>query len=47
MSKKKAYQFIGTIGDIIDLIKSLPPTPTQAFLEEWNEFIIKNVTKHR
>ena len=45
MSKKKAYQFIGTIGDIIDLIKSLPPTPTQAFLEEWNEFIIKNVTK--
>lgn len=34
MSKKRAYQFFGT----------LPPTPTQVFLEEWNEFIIKRVT---
>lgn len=43
MSKKTAYQFFGTVGDIIDLIKSLPPTPNQGFLKEWNEFIIKNV----
>ena len=41
MSKKKKYQFSGTLDDIIDLIKSLPPTPTQDFLQEWNEFIIK------
>ena len=39
MSKKKAYQFWGTKGDIIDLIKSLPPEPNQEFLKDWNEFI--------
>lgn len=42
MSKKKNYQFLGTLGDIIDLIKKLPPFPNQAFLQEWNEFVIKN-----
>ena len=41
MSKNKKYQFIGTIGDIIDLIKSLPPAPTQAFLQDWKEFVIE------
>ena len=45
MSKKKKYQFFGTIGDIIELIKSLPPAPTQAFLQEWKEFIIKSAQK--
>ena len=39
MSKKKKYQFWGTLGDIIDIIRSLPPTPTQAFLEDWYEFV--------
>ena len=41
MSKKKSYEFFGTIGDIIDLIKSLPPAPTQVFLEAWYEFVIE------
>ena len=45
MSKKKAYQFFGTTGDIIDLIKSLPSTPTPTFLKEWNEFISPKITK--
>lgn len=44
MSKKRAYQFFGTLGDIIDLIRSLPPTPNQGFLKEWNEFIIETVS---
>ena len=43
MSKKKQYQFFGTLGDIIDLIKNLPPAPTQAFLQDWKEFIIKSL----
>lgn len=43
MSKKKQYKFFGTMGDIIDLIRSLPPTPNQGFLKEWNEFVIKTV----
>ena len=41
MSKKKKYQFLGTLGDIVELIKSLPPAPTQAFLQEWAEFVIE------
>lgn len=45
MSKKKRYQFFGTAGDIIDLIKSLPPAPTQEFLQDWKEFISEKVTK--
>lgn len=45
MSKKKAYQFFGTTGDIIDHIKNLPTKPTQDFLKDWNEFISSKVTK--
>ncbi len=45
MSKKKKYQFFGTLEDIVDLIRSLPPAPTQAFLQEWNEFISAKITK--
>ena len=41
MSKKKSYEFFGTIGDIIELIKSLPPAPTQIFLQEWYEFVVE------
>lgn len=41
MSKNKKYQFTGTVGDIIDLIKSLPPAPTQVFLETWYEFVVE------
>ena len=43
MSKKKKYQFLGTLGDIVELIKSLPPAPTQAFLQEWAEFVIEKI----
>ncbi|MBR2733418.1 MAG: hypothetical protein IKD80_04115 [Selenomonadaceae bacterium] len=46
MSKNKSYQFLGTIGDIIDLIKSLPPTPTQKFFQTWKEFIIEKAVGH-
>lgn len=41
MSKNKSYQFFGTLGDIIDLIKKLPPTPNQVFFQTWKEFIIE------
>ena len=41
MSKNKSYLFLGTLGDIVDLIKSLPPAPTQEFLQDWKEFIIE------
>ena len=41
MSKRKQYQFFGTLGDIIDIIRSLPPTPSQIFLETWYEFVIE------
>lgn len=42
MSKKKRYDFFGTPGDIVNLIKSLPPTPNQAFLQEWHECVTEN-----
>lgn len=45
MSKKKKYQFSGTLEDIVDLIRSLPPAPTQAFLQEWKEFTSEKITK--
>lgn len=41
MSKNKKYLFFGTLWDIIDLIRSLPPTPDKGFLKEWNEFLIE------
>ena len=46
MSKNKSYLFFGTPGDIIDLIKSLHPAPTQVFLQEWKEFIIEEAIGH-
>lgn len=46
MIKKKAYEFFGTMDDIIDLIKNLPPAPTQAWLQDWKEFIIEKAIGH-
>mgnify|MGYP006988857410 CR=1 FL=1 len=45
MSKKKAYEFFGTMDDILDLIKNLPPAPTQAWLQDWKEFISEKIQK--
>lgn len=41
MSKKTSYLFHGTIGDIVDLINSLPEKPDAEFLKEWTEFIVE------
>ena len=41
MGKKDAYEFFGTMDDILELIKKLPPAPTQAWLQDWKEFIIE------
>ena len=32
---------MGTLDDILDLIKKLPPYPTLKWLEEWQEFVIE------
>lgn len=45
MSKKVAYEFFGTMGDIMDVIKNLPPAPTQAWMQDWKEFISEKVQK--
>ena len=41
MSKGRCYIFNGTIGDIIELINSLPPKPNAEFLKEWTEVVIE------
>lgn len=46
MSKNKKYQFTGTVGDIVDLIRSLPIFPTQFFLRYWIEFVIEEAMGH-
>lgn len=45
MSKKRAYEFFGTMGDIMDAIKNLPPAPTQAWMQDWKEFISEKITQ--
>ena len=45
MSKKDAYEFLGTLDNIRELIKKLPPVPNEEWLKEWNEFIPKNLKK--
>lgn len=37
MSKGKSYAFSGTRGDIIELIRTLPPKPDAEFLKEWDD----------
>ena len=34
------------IGDIVDLIRSLPIFPTQFFLRDWIEFVIEEAIGH-
>ena len=46
MSKNKKYQVTGTVGDIVDLIRSLPIFPTQFFLRDWIEFVIEKAIGH-
>ena len=46
MSKNKKYQFTGTVGDIVDLIRSLPIVPTQFFLRDWIKFVIEEAIGH-
>ena len=46
MSKNKKYQFTGTVGDIVDLIRSLPIFPTQFFLRDRIEFVIEEAIGH-
>ena len=46
MSKNKKYLFTGTMGDLVDLIKKLPPYPTLKWLEEWHEFVIEEAIGH-
>lgn len=46
MSKNKKYQFTGTVGDIVDFIRSLPIFPTQFFLRDWIEFVVKEAIGH-
>lgn len=45
MSKKKAYEFLGTTDDIIEAIKSLPPIPIPEWLADWYEFISDKIVK--
>lgn len=41
MSKGKSYAFSGTRGDIIELIRTLPPKPDAEFLKEWTEVVVE------
>ena len=37
---------MGTLGDLVDLIHRLPPAPTQAWMQDWKEFIIEEAIGH-
>ena len=42
MSKGKGYAFSGTKGDIVEIIRSLPPKPNKKFLEDWDDITHPN-----
>ena len=45
MSKKKAYKFFGTLGDIIGSYKKSATYSKSGILKDWNEFIISSVSE--
>ena len=46
MGKNNAYNFFGTLDDILELIKKLPPLPTPEWLKDWQEFVIEEAIGH-
>lgn len=46
MGKNNSYNFFGTLEDIVELIRKLPPVPIIEWLKDWNEFIIEEAIGH-